>query len=69
MSTQCENCKALDSLIEDINEGAIICSKCGLVYQENVVLDEYDNDNEPIYLSSKLREDTLNSIKDTEAYD
>ena len=31
--------------------------------------DEYDNDNEPIYLSSKLREDTLNSIKDTEAYD
>ena len=45
MSTQCENCKALDSLIEDINEGEIICSKCGLVYQENVVLDEYENDN------------------------
>ena len=42
MSTQCKNCKAFDSLIENINEGEIICSKCGLVYQENIILDEYE---------------------------
>lgn len=41
MSTICKNCKAKDSMIEDINEGEVICSKCGLVYQENLAIEEY----------------------------
>ena len=55
MSTQCQNCKSLDSLIEDINEGAIICSKCGLVYQENVAIDECDYDYEHFKIKEKKK--------------
>lgn len=31
--------------------------------------DEYDTDNEPIYLSAKLRDDALNPIKENDSYD
>ena len=38
----CENCKNVNSIIEDYINGIIVCTKCGLVYEENVVADEYE---------------------------
>ena len=40
MITICENCKAIDSIIED--EGELVCCKCGFVYAENMTADEYE---------------------------
>ena len=38
----CENCKNVNSIIEDYINGIIVCTTCGLVYEENVVADEYE---------------------------
>ena len=38
----CENCKNVNSIIEDYINGIIVCTKCGLVYEEKVVADEYE---------------------------
>ena len=38
----CENCKNVNSIIEDYINGIIVCTKCGIVYEENVVADEYE---------------------------
>ena len=40
MTTICEKCKAIDSIIE--NEGELKCCKCGRVYAENMPVDEYE---------------------------
>ena len=40
MITICENCQAIDSIFE--YEGEIVCHKCGLVYAENIIADEYE---------------------------
>ena len=38
----CENCKNVNSIIEDYINGITVCTKCGLVYEEKVVADEYE---------------------------
>lgn len=40
MSTTCDKCQAIDSIIE--NEGELVCCKCGLVYSERMIADEYE---------------------------
>ena len=40
MITICKNFQAIDSIFE--YEGEIVCHKCGLVYAENVIADEYE---------------------------
>ena len=40
MTTICEKCKAIDSIIED--GGELVCCKCGIVYAENMTADEYE---------------------------
>ena len=42
MSTICENCNNKDSIIEDYSSGELVCNKCGLVYAENMIADEYE---------------------------
>ena len=38
----CEKCKNINSIIEDYINGIIVCTKCGLVYEENMIVDEYE---------------------------
>ena len=42
MSTICEKCNNKDSIIEDYSSGELVCNKCGLVYAENMIADEYE---------------------------
>ena len=36
----CEKCQAIDSIIE--SEGQLVCCKCGLVFVERMIADEYE---------------------------
>ena len=40
MSTTCDKCQEIDSIIE--YEGELVCCKCGLVYKESMIADEYE---------------------------
>jgi transcription initiation factor TFIIIB Brf1 subunit/transcription initiation factor TFIIB len=40
MSITCDRCQNIDSIIE--YNGELVCCKCGLVYQERVIADEYE---------------------------
>ena len=42
MSTICEKWNNKDSIIEDYSSGELVCNKCGLVYAENMIADEYE---------------------------
>ena len=41
MTTICEKCKAIDSIIED--GGELVCENCRFVYTENMTADEYES--------------------------
>ena len=38
----CERCKAKNSLISDYESGELVCNNCGLVYEERMIVDEYE---------------------------
>ena len=40
MSITCDRCQNIDSIIE--YKGELVCCKCGLVYQEGMIADEYE---------------------------
>lgn len=40
MITICENCQEKNTIIED--DGQVVCSNCGLIYDENVIVNEYE---------------------------
>ena len=40
MNTICDKCKEGNNIIED--DGQIVCAKCGLIQDENVITDEYE---------------------------
>ena len=40
MSITCDRCQNADCIIE--SEGELVCCKCGLVYQESMIADEYE---------------------------
>jgi len=40
MITICENCQEKNTIIED--DGQVVCSNCGLIYDENVIANEYE---------------------------
>ena len=48
----CERCNAKNSIITDYSYGELVCSNCGKVYEERIIVDEYekrtflDNDGE-----------------------
>ena len=41
MSTICKYCHEKDSIIEDYTTGEEVCVKCGTIYSENIIYDEY----------------------------
>lgn len=49
----CKRCNAFHSIIDDYVNGVTVCTFCGLVYQENIIIDEdevpnYKNENKRI---------------------
>ena len=40
MITICENCQEKNTIIEE--DGQVVCSNCGLIYDENVIANEYE---------------------------
>ena len=39
----CERCNSINSLITDYVYGEIVCNNCGKVYEERLIVDEYEN--------------------------
>ena len=42
MNGLCEYCKKEDCLLEDYENGRIVCTSCGTVCQEHIIADEYE---------------------------
>ena len=40
--TICNRCKAKNSIINDYENGEMVCNQCGLVYEERIIDDEYE---------------------------
>lgn len=40
---QCDRCNAVNSLITDYTIGEVVCNYCGKVYEERLIVDEYEN--------------------------
>ena len=38
----CKRCQEKDTIIEDDKYGILVCKNCGLVYQEGIIVDEYE---------------------------
>ena len=38
----CSRCKSKDSIITDYENGELVCNQCGLVYEERIIVDEYE---------------------------
>ena len=38
----CNRCKAKNSIITDYENGEIVCNQCGVVYEEQMIVDEYE---------------------------
>ena len=38
----CSRCKSKDSIITDYENGELVCNQCGLVYEERLIVDEYE---------------------------
>ena len=38
----CSRCNASNSIKDDYISGITVCTSCGLVYQENIIIDEYE---------------------------
>ena len=39
----CDRCNSINSLITDYVYGEIVCNNCGKVYEERLIVDEYEN--------------------------
>ena len=40
---RCERCNSINSLITDYVYGEIVCNNCGKVYEERLIVDEYED--------------------------
>ena len=38
----CNKCKSKNSIITDYKNGEMVCNQCGLVYEEQIIVDEYE---------------------------
>lgn len=38
----CNRCKAKNSIITDYENGEMVCNQCGVVYEEQMIVDEYE---------------------------
>ena len=42
MNTICERCQAINSIIEENTTGEVVCTNCGLVYDDHLILDRHE---------------------------
>ena len=42
MNTICRNCQEKNTIIKDEEDGQVVCTNCGLIYEENIIADEYE---------------------------